>query len=255
VIAYGGSGPVHCGAYAADLGNERIVIPPNATVFSAFGAAISDLHHSLQVARQVPAPGDAAAIRADLTSLEERARTTLASEGVPEEAMEISLWADMRYRRQFYELRIRVAEGGDDVDENSLRSILQRFEDEYVRRYGAGAGHGEERIEYVRFGVDAVGRTPRPAAVRTSLNGSKPPAVKAERDVYWRELRGFAATPIYEGLALVAGTALDGPAVIEHPGTAIAVHPGQRARVDEYLNTIIELPRRARADDGRPRHL
>jgi N-methylhydantoinase A len=255
VIAYGGSGPVHCGAYAAELGAQRVVVPPNATVYSAFGAAISDLHHSFQVARRSAAPGDLAAIRADLSALEERARAVLASEGVQGGEMRVSLWTEMHYRRQFYELRIPVGTSAEDVDEPALESIRRRFEGEYVRRYGSGARHGEDRIEYVRFGVDAIGRTPRPAIVPEPLNDVSAAAAKGERSVYWPELEGFVDTALYDGAALAPGSAVEGPAVIEHAGTAIVVHPGQRAQVDAFGNTIIDLGGRADADRGRPGYL
>ena len=42
------------------------------------------------------------------------------------------------------------------VDDGELGALVGRFEEEYTRRYGAGARHGRDRIEYVRFGVDAV---------------------------------------------------------------------------------------------------
>jgi N-methylhydantoinase A len=255
VVAYGGSGPVHCGAYAAELGAGRIVVPPNATVYSAFGAAISDLHHSFQVARQGPAPGTADAIRADVGELEERARELLATEGVSDCDVRLSLWADMRYRRQFYELRIPLAGEAAAVDDAVLRGVVSSFENEYVRRYGEGARHGEDRIEYVRFGVDAIGRTPRPAVVPAPLNGSRPAAPTGERGVYWRELQAFADTPIYDGTALSPGTALEGPAVIEHPGTSIAIHPGQSGHIDAYFNTLIELEGRPDGDGRRSSHL
>jgi N-methylhydantoinase A len=256
VVAYGGSGPVHCGAYAAELGVSRIVVPPNATVYSAFGAAISDLHHSLQIARQGPAPGVAEAVRADAVELERRAREILASEDVAESDMRLSLWADMRYRRQFYELRIALAPSAEAVDDAAIRGLVKRFEEEYVRRYGAGARHGEDRIEYVRFGIEAIGRTARPAIVPAALDGhAAGSAEKGERSVYWRELGASAQTPIYDGLALGPGATLEGPAVIEHPGTSIAVHPGQRAQIDAYLNTVIDLEGRDDADSRRRRHL
>ena len=46
-----------------------------------------------------------------------------------------------------------------------------------------------------------------------------------------------------------------GPAVIEHPGTSIAVHPGQRAHIDEYFDTVIEIEGRPDDDRARPSHL
>lgn len=256
IVAYGGAGPVHCGAYAAELGCRSIVVPRDATAYSAFGAAVSDLQHSFQIAHQGSAPGDVEAIRRDFSELESKARRVLRTEGIDDDAMRIAPWADMRYKRQFYELRIPLETGVGAIDSGSLRALAQRFEEDYARRYGDGARHGAHRIEFVRFGVEAIGRTPRPAVAPAPLDGSHAErALKGERDVYWREHRGLVRTPIYEGTSLAPGSVVEGPAVIEHPGTSIAVHPRQLARIDAYFNTVIELEEGLRLDVGRPRHL
>jgi N-methylhydantoinase A len=254
VIAYGGSGPVHCGAYAAELGCREIVIPPNATVHSAFGAAVSDLHHSFQLARQGPAPGVADGIRADFVTLEDRARELLASEGIEESRLRLSLWADLRYRRQFHELRVPVPGPAASLAEAELRAVIEGFQDEYTRRYGAGARHGEDRIEYVRFGIDALGETPRPTTVLAPAEAAEPQS-KAIRSVFWREAGAMLETPVYEGARLSPGGLIDGPALIEEEGTTIVVHPQQRARIDAHLNTIVEIGGRPDALNGRSRHL
>jgi N-methylhydantoinase A len=170
--------------------------------------------------------------------------------------MRISPWADLRYRRQFFELRIPLGVSVEDVDEGALRALMAHFEEDYARRYGAGARHGEHRIEYVRFGVEAIGTTPRPPFVAAELDGRRPEvALKGKREVYWREAGELAATLIYDGALLVPGTRLAGPAIIEHPGTSIAVHPGQSASIDAYSNTIIDLEEGGHADGRRSRHL
>lgn len=256
IVAYGGAGPVHCGAYAAELGCRRIIVPRDATAYSAFGAAVSDLQHSFQIAHQSSAPGDVETIRRDFSELESKARRVLRTEGIADEAIRIAPWADMRYKRQFYELRIPLETGVEAIDSGALLTLAQRFEEDYARRYGDGARHGGDRIEYVRFGVEAIGRTPRPAIAPAPLDGSHADrALKGERDVYWREHRGLVTTPIYEGTSLAPGSVVEGPAVIEHPGTSIAVRPRQLARIDAYFNTVIELEEGQRLDGGRPRHL
>ena len=42
-------------------------------------------------------------------------------------------------------------------------------------------------------------------------------------------------------IRLAAGNQIHGPAVIEAPNTNILVHPEQRARLDPYLNVVIDL--------------
>ena len=48
LFAYGGAGPVHCAAFAADLGVPRIVIPATSMAHSAYGALASDIHQSAE---------------------------------------------------------------------------------------------------------------------------------------------------------------------------------------------------------------
>jgi N-methylhydantoinase A len=255
VLAYGGAGPVHCGAYASELDCPKIVIPPNATVFSAFGAAISDVLHSYSISRQQPAPGNADAIRDDLVALESRARDVLQREGLADEAITLSAWADVRYRRQFYELRVPLEGPVAELDAAALRGAVAQFEADYARRYGAGARHGEDRVEFVRFGIEAVGATERPTIRPVELGPADAAAhVKGQRDVYWREAAEAVSTPIYDGPALRPGATIAGPAVIEHPGTAIAVHHGQVASIDPYFNTIIDN-REERRERRRADHL
>ncbi|WP_420726322.1 hydantoinase/oxoprolinase family protein, partial [Hwanghaeella sp. LZ110] len=47
LLAYGGSGPAHCTAYGAEIGAKKIVIPPYASVFSAYGIAQADVQFSV----------------------------------------------------------------------------------------------------------------------------------------------------------------------------------------------------------------
>jgi N-methylhydantoinase A len=255
LLAYGGAGPVHCGTYAAELGCPSFVVPSEATVYSALGAAVSDLHHSFLVSRPGPAPGDPGGIRSDVQRLEERAVETLRREGIKDENIRLSRWAGMRYLRQFFELRIPVDVDAIDLDEAVLQALVGEFEREYERRYGPGAGHGEERVEYIRFGIDAIGETEKPRLPELPLEGyDADHALKTKRPVYWRESKDMVDTRVYSGPGLKAGNVVEGPAVIEHVGTTIAVHPGQRATIDEHLNAVITLEEQEDAIGG-PRHL
>jgi N-methylhydantoinase A len=47
--------------------------------------------------------------------------------------------------------------------------------------------------------------------------------------------------PVYRRSALAPGAVIDGPAVIEEKTSTIVLYPGQRARVDVYLNIEVEL--------------
>jgi N-methylhydantoinase A len=43
LFVYGGAGPAHCAGFTAGLDFKKIIIPPFAAVFCAFGAASADI--------------------------------------------------------------------------------------------------------------------------------------------------------------------------------------------------------------------
>lgn len=240
VLAFGGAGPVHCGAYAAELGCQSIVVPPNATVYSAYGGAASDLQQTLQVSRPQPAPGSITAIAPELEELRSRATGALDPTGQQADRVRVGFWTTMRYRRQFHEVRLPLGVGGR-VAQEDLDAAVARFQADYARLYGEGAGHGEERVEFVRFGIDATLPTLQARPSPEPEGGADPAgALKGERAVHWTP-DGPEQTPIYAGPGLRPGNVVAGPAILEHPGTSIVVHHGQTARVDGFLNTIIDL--------------
>jgi N-methylhydantoinase A len=79
----------------------------------------------------------------------------------------------------------------------------------------------------------------KPELARIATNGDGSAARKGVRDVDFDELGRHEAT-IYERSLLGAGAELEGPAVVEEPAASTVVFPGQRLRVDEYGNVIIE---------------
>ena len=60
------------------------------------------------------------------------------------------------------------------------------------------------------------------------------------RPVWLAEAREFVATPIYARDALRPGNHFAGPAIVEQMDATTLVPPGTTARVDAYLNLILE---------------
>ncbi|HUF80531.1 MAG TPA: hypothetical protein VMN03_05285, partial [Burkholderiales bacterium] len=63
----------------------------------------------------------------------------------------------------------------------------------------------------------------------------------ASRSIHWPEAGKRLSTRVYDGLKLRAGNEMQGPAVIELPGTTIALPPEDRAVIDPFGNTVITL--------------
>jgi len=62
----------------------------------------------------------------------------------------------------------------------------------------------------------------------------------ARRDVWLPEADGFVSCPVYDRDLLRAGNRVPGPAVIEQMDATTLVLPGMTARVEPYLNLILE---------------
>jgi len=65
-------------------------------------------------------------------------------------------------------------------------------------------------------------------------------AIAQHRDVWLAETRSFVSTPIYARERLRPGNHFAGPAIVEQMDATTLVPPGMTARVDAYLNLILE---------------
>src|SRR5690606_11228798 len=70
--------------------------------------------------------------------------------------------------------------------------------------------------------------------------GDASDALKGHRPVYF-ESHGKVETPVYDRERLRPGMAFVGPAIVEERESTCVVHPGDRARVDEYLSLIVSF--------------
>ncbi len=236
LFAFGGAGPLHVGAYAGDVGVKQIIIPAHASEFSAWGIAVSDLVYLRQTSDPMIAPFDAARLNKIYTQLESKARDSLRSGGVTDDAMTMLRYIDMRYRGQIHEVRVPLPTR--TLDEQVLAQVQATFEDIYNRRYGEGAAYRQAGVEARTYQVRGLGRIAGPVWVRKELGDTDASAaVRETRQVYFRG--GYQDTLIYARDALRAGHAIAGPAIVEAVDTTLLVQPGQSLRIDEYGNSVM----------------
>ena len=236
MMAYGGAGPVHAASYAREVGVGEIIVPFLATVHSAYGAALSDVRFSLQHSHPLVLPQAPEIVETIFATMEVDGARRLREADVPAERFRFERWVEARYRRQVHHLRVPAP---TLIDTAGLTKMADDFEREYERLFGKGAAMRDGGIELVNYGVDAIGVVARPAAEAGPTTGTSVP--RGERMTYCPQRRDMIATPVYDGPGLPAGALLEGPAIIEHPGTTIVVLAGQRARIDAHRNTRILL--------------
>ena len=233
--AFGGGGPLHSPAVAAQAGIRRLVVPlPRAaSVWSAFGAATSDVAHVFQRWRVMRLPVPGADVEAVFADLEWEAREKLARQNVPADDVVLARSVRMRFAMQIHDVEVPVATGV--IDDARVAQLDADFERIHEQLFGKGSGFRAGGVDLAAFQVRATARTRKPDLAAVSGNGRHP---MKRRAIYWPELRRHVDTPVF--CAAPAGT-VEGPALIELPDTVIAVRPGQSGASDSAGNYVIEL--------------
>jgi N-methylhydantoinase A len=237
LIAYGGNGPVHAWAIAAELGIERIVVPKAAPAFSALGVLVAD--YVVDVVRAYVTPlsqVDLVRIRTLMSEVLDETRKELEPTGLSDDGIERDLYAQMCYPGQNFDMSVPVPEGAD-LGESGLLDLAERFHDQHLAQRGFCFRNQQPLLRGVR--LVARGRTPKPERLAqrgsgdlsaVSLTGTRPAYFGTE----------FVDTPVHSGPALQPGAEIRGPALIEEPFTVVVVPPGTTARLDELGNYVLQ---------------
>ena len=237
LIAYGGNGPVHAWAIAAELGIERIVVPKAAPAFSALGVLVAD--YVVDVVRAYVTPlsqVDLVRIRTLMSEVLDETRKELEPTGLSDDGIERDLYAQMCYPGQNFDMSVPVPEG-PDLGESGLLDLAERFHDQHQSQRGFCFRNQQPLLRGVR--LVARGRTPKPG--RLAPRGSDDLASAAStgtRPAYFGA--EFVDTSVHSGPALPPGAEIRGPALIEEPFTVVVVPPGTTARLDELGNYVLE---------------
>ena len=242
VFACGGAAGLHATQYTALLGSPRLVVPlgDTASVWSALGAASSDLLyvHERSLIRLAPFPADE--LREAYGELEARARERLSADGVEDDRISIQRFADLKYGGQVNVVETPVGAGA--FDEELLQRLCEDFEARYERLYGKGTGHRKAGFEMTEVRIRAVGRQPKPDLATEPDHGSDPHgASHAGTRRAWDAVAGvFTDFDVWRGSELLSGNRLSGPAIIELAETTVVLNSGDRLAVDGYGNFICE---------------
>ena len=242
VYAFGGAGPAHCAAYAAEAGAREVLVPlgPVASAFSAFGLAASDIVVTRELSDPLVFPFDPERAQANFDRLEAEVRAALERQGIALVGVELFREIEMRYGMQMGEVAAPVPAGR--LDMQALEAAAAAFEQRYAQLYGEGTGFRAAGIQALTFRVRGVGVLPvKPALPEIpSANGTPVTDALVERRPVCLDGRvGFVDTPVYEYSLLRAGHGIDGPAIVQVPTTTVVIPGGTTALVDRLGNLVI----------------
>lgn len=227
LVAYGGNGPVHAWAIAAELGIGRILVPRTAPAFSALGLLVADYRVDLvrsYVTRLSQVDVDR--LTALMAEVERGADEELDPTGVDPDTVERALFVQMSYAGQNFDLSVPVPEG-TGLATADLLDLAVRFHAQHEADRGFSFPDQEPVVRGVR--LKATGVTPKPP--RLSAMGRRADAADARlgsRPVYFGV--DFVDTPVYDGPALGPAATIGGPALVQEPYTVVVVPPGATAR-------------------------
>ncbi|MCQ4162058.1 hydantoinase/oxoprolinase family protein [Roseomonas sp. GC11] len=239
LMAFGGAGPLHAARLARELEMKRVLVPRNPGILCAMGLLLTDLRADFAATKLLPATEDSAPeVDAAFAGLTARAEEWFAQEHIAPAARRLLRTADMRYAGQNYELAVPLPDG--PVTARTMLALTEKFAEAHRQRYGFVA-EGEP-VQLVTLRLEATGLV-RKAELRAypMAGPDATAAITGQRPVWFPEAGDFVTTPIYSREALQPGNRFAGPAIVEQMDTTTVVPPGMTARVDPWLNLILEV--------------
>lgn len=230
MVAFGGNGPLHACALAAELGIRRVMVPEHPGVFSAHGLLVAELRASFVR----PILREAAEIHEELLDgtfrdLERQGRDALREQGASDDVISFRREYDMRYRGQSFELSVPYAP--------AVAGVLERFHERHERRYGYAVP--QDAVEFVNARLTAT--APAAGSEGASVAEATPQGDTVrigERDV-WID-GAYVETPVYARETLPAHAMIGGPALIEQYDTCTYAPPGWSVKRRNTM-LIVEL--------------
>jgi N-methylhydantoinase A len=222
LMPFGGAGPLHAAALAAELGISRVLCPRAAGVLSALGLAAAAPRRD--VSRTVMLSGDS--LCSERLAQERDALVAEACGGLAADAARVRVRHELRYRGQSFELAVEEelepADGsGGSLGPAQLRTAFARA---HRLRYGYTDDAAE--VELVNMRASAWGGSP---ALRTGATVAGEAPQRELRDVFFDGAQ--LKTTVLRG-ELAAGTVLTGPTLCALGESTLLVPPGWSGEVD-----------------------
>jgi len=235
MIAGGGGGPIHGGFIADSLGIKRVVVPPVAALYSAFGMFAMDIGQDYARSFVGRASNiDLDALNRVYAELEAEALASFNQHGVPPDQVVIKRSADLRYVGQFHEVEVDMA--GGKITREAVDAAAAGFARKHEELYTFAMPWKAVEILTLRLKATTP-NAPFNLPQVTKGDADPKPALKRRRTCRFngRDID----TPIYDGEKVLAGNVISGPAIIEETTTTVVIPEAYVCSVDKYKNYIL----------------
>jgi N-methylhydantoinase A len=245
LMPFGGAGPLHAAAMAAEMGIERVLCPRACGVLSALGLAAAAPRRD--ASSTVMLAGEAFTRERVMSELARLIGRAAAELDAP--VAHIGVRYELRYKGQAFELTVRdeidvghffgggLGVPSDDTSGVGEPAMLDptrmrgAFEEAHEQRYG----YRDERaaVELVNVRVSVLGERP---ALRLRGAAVEPPVRGTARVVFDGEQ---VEAELWRG-ELPAGARVQGPALCALPESTLLVPPGWSGMVDDHGTVVLE---------------
>ncbi len=235
LMAFGGAGPIHAAGIAETLNIRRIVVPPAPGLFSAFGLLHADVeHHATQTVLTETAGANLDALSDTVAGMSAALKDKIRAEGFADDAVSLSLFADIRYAGQSSELMVPLPTA--DLDARTIAAAEAAFEEEFERLYQ----HRGAQKKFELVNLHAIATVQRHILHEGTWDAaSVASASDAHRPVYFGAKVGSLDTRLIRRDAL-SQTATPGPLIVEEYDSTVVVPPNWHATLDARDNIILE---------------
>ncbi|GGI99528.1 hydantoinase B/oxoprolinase family protein [Streptomyces brasiliensis] len=226
LTTFGGAGGQHACMVADSLGIRTVLVPPMAGVLSALGIGLA--HTTAMREQSVEAPLEAAsmpAVRKTADDLEGAARAELLAEDVPEDRIEVTRRAQLRYDGTDTTLTVELAEPD---------TMRHAFEERHRATYSFTL---DRPVVVEALSVEATGITQPPdlsALATYEGRAAAPETVRLHTGGVWRDV------PLHRREALPPGETVTGPAIITEASATTVVDEGWRAATTDDGHLVME---------------
>jgi N-methylhydantoinase A len=241
LLSFGGAAGLHACEVARELDIERIIVPTNASVLSAWGMLTSDLRYELgRTHFETGARSTASEVRDIFVELESQAVGRLRSWFDGPITTERS--AEMRYGEQIFEIDVPLS----DIDLKSP-ALIAEIEDRFHLRHEELYTYAsrDQEVVFVNARVAAVGAVSATEKDEEPAKAATPCAPRSRRKAWFGEWREVA---VYALDDLRPGHTLEGPAIIEAETTTVMINAGDRLAVNGRGWLDIRLARKPDLD-------
>lgn len=234
LFSFGGAGGLLACHVADELGMTKILIPRSPGATSAEGLLFADVRVD-EVITEVQREDslDVDKLNDEYQDLGQRAIKQLQQQGFSADRIRISVFLDIRYVDQAYEIRVNVEGANGKLDREDLMKALDAFHSAHDDRYGYSY-RGTKLCEIVNVGVTGFGVFARPPLRAQSPSSTWDRFFKGERTIYSRQRDEMIPCKIYDRPAEPVGDVLRGPVVIEQYDSTTVVDEGWQAQTNAY---------------------